>query len=328
MGERAINTAEGGRLAVVTGAGGFIGGHLVKQLLETGWRVRALDSRSADDAAVRDNVRAWAGHPRVSCLNVDLAAMTDTRHFRGADAVFHFAGTPGVRGSWGRAFQAYCRNNVVGTNAVMDASVEHAVPRVVVASSSSVYGDAEGPCVEDQLPAPRSPYAVSKLAAEHVAMTHAARPDAGVRVVVLRYFTVYGPRQRNDMLFHRVLTSIARGDAFELYGDGGQSRDFTFVDDVIRATVMAATATTESMVLNVGGGATATIREALSLIEDITGCQTKWDASAPSIGDVAKTSASIEKIQDTLGWKPLVDLRAGLHRHWAAITSEVANVNH
>src|SRR6185312_13259377 len=239
---------------VVTGAAGFIGSHLAERLVEDGHEVVGLDSFTDyyDPALKEENAR---GH---ELRRVDLAE--DELDFAGFDGVFHLAGQPGVR-SFGRVFPDYLRRNVLATQRVFEAAAAAGV-RVAWASSSSVYGDAETyPTPEDADPRPRSPYGITKLACEHLARAYGR--DFGLDAVALRYFTVYGPRQRPDMFMARVVGALAAGGSFELYGDGGQSRSFTYVADAVAATIVALERGRSGAVYNVGGGEVATVRASI-----------------------------------------------------------------
>jgi nucleoside-diphosphate-sugar epimerase len=243
---------------VVTGAAGFIGSHLVEALQAGGHEVVAVDCFTDyyDPALKEENAAAF------EVARLDLAE--DVLALDGFDGVFHLAGQPGVRASFGD-FDLYVRRNVLATQRVFE-SAARAGARVVFASSSSVYGDAERyPTPEDTEPKPISPYGITKLACEHLA--YAYKLDA----VLLRYFTVYGPRQRPDMAFARVVDALARGAAFELYGDGSQSRSFTYVADAVAATIAAMERAPARALYNVGGGTEATMRDAIAALERVSG---------------------------------------------------------
>ncbi len=245
---------------VVTGAAGFIGSHLAESLVADGHDVVGLDCFTDyyDPALKEENARG------LDIRRVDLAE--DALDFSGVDGVFHLAGQPGAR-SFGDVFPTYLRRNVLATQRVFEAAVAADV-KVVWASSSSVYGDAERyPTSEDVVPRPNNPYGITKLACEQLHDTYAR--VFGLRAVALRYFTVYGPRQRPDMAFARIVAALAAGEAFELYGDGSQSRSFTYVADVVAATTLALNAAPG--VYNVGGGEEATMRDALALLESVSG---------------------------------------------------------
>jgi len=261
---------------VVTGAAGFIGSHLVEALQAGGHEVVAVDCFTDyyDPALKEENAAAF------EVARLDLAE--DVLALDGFDGVFHLAGQPGVRASFGD-FDLYVRRNVLATQRVFE-SAARAGARVVFASSSSVYGDAERyPTPEDTEPKPISPYGITKLACEHLA--YAYKLDA----VLLRYFTVYGPRQRPDMAFARVVDALARGAAFELYGDGSQSRSFTYVADAVAATIAAMERAPARALYNVGGGTEATMRDAIAALERVSGRALEVVESPAAAGDVRRT---------------------------------------
>jgi len=296
----------------VTGAAGFIGSHLAEALLARAHEAVGVDCFTDyyDPALKEENARD------LDVLRLDLAE--DDLDLAGFDGVFHLAGQPGVR-SFGDVFGLYVRRNVLATQRLFESAAAAGV-RVVFASSSSVYGDAERyPTPEETAPLPLSPYGVTKLTCEHLAYAYAR--GFGLDVVSLRYFTVYGPRQRPDMAFARMLEALAAGEPFELYGDGSQSRGFTFVADAVEATIAAMER--GSGVYNVGGGSEATMLEAIGLAEEISG--RKLDARVtPAVpGDVRRTAADVSRIRDELGWAPQVDLRGGLQAHWEWASSRV-----
>ena len=300
---------------VVTGAAGFIGSHVAEALAADGHDVHAVDAngRAAAPAAAAANRTALA-RAGVRMTECDLA-VDDLSALAEADAVLHLAGRPGVRSSWGAGEAAAYRDNVTATRRLLAACAArpaHQRPRVVLASSSSVYGSADAPCVEDDPPDPRSPYARSKAAAELLAMG-AARD--GLPTVVLRYFSVYGPRQRPDMAFHRFIEAALGGAAAPLFGDGRQSRSFTFVGDVVAATVRAATtALPAGTVLNVGHAETVPVRDALRRIGALLGMVPPTAPAADAPGDVARTWAGTERAARLLGWTASTGLDDGLAR--------------
>jgi nucleoside-diphosphate-sugar epimerase len=298
---------------VVTGAAGFVGSHLAEALLAAGHDVVAIDCFTDyyDVALKEENAGAF----RVERL--DLAA--DPLGFAGADGIFHLAAQPGVR-SFGDAFPLYVRQNVLASQRVFEAAARDGV-RVVYASSSSVYGEAARyPTPEDTTPAPLSPYGVTKLAGEHLARAYAA--GFGLDAVVLRYFNAFGPRQRPDMAFTRIATALAEGRAFELYGDGRQTRGFTYVADVVSATVAAMER--GSGTYNVGGGVEASMLEAIALLERLAGRSLDLRVQPPTPGDQRRTNADTTRIRAELGWAPLVSFEKGLEAQWEWVSGRVA----
>jgi nucleoside-diphosphate-sugar epimerase len=302
---------------VVTGAAGFIGSHLSERLLDEGHEVVALDCLTDyyDPALKEEN----AG--RLELVRADLADAPLAELLAGADGVFHLAGQPGVR-SFGDVFGDYLRRNLLATQRVFEAAAATGA-RVVFASSSSVYGDAERyPTPEDVEPRPLSPYGITKLGCEHLARAYGR--SFGLDVVALRYFTVYGPRQRPDMAFRRIVDALAHGGSFELYGDGSQSRGCTFVSDAVEATVAAMERAPGGAVYNVGGGSEATLREAIELLERVSGRSLELRSGPPAAGDVRRTAADTSRIEADLGWAARVPLEEGLRAQWEWASARVA----
>jgi UDP-glucuronate 4-epimerase len=302
---------------VVTGAAGFIGSHLAEALVARGEDVVAVDCLTDyyDAELKEENARA------LDLVRVDLAADELGDAFTGADGVFHLAAQPGVR-SFGAVFERYVRDNVLATQRVLEAAVA-ADARVVFASSSSVYGDAERyPTAEDTPPRPLSPYGITKLACEHLVRAYGR--SFGLRGVVLRYFNAYGPRQRPDMAFAQATAALLEGRPFRLFGDGSQSRSFTYVGDVVEATIGAMVAASEGDVLNVGGGEEATMREALAVLGRLAGREVDVREEPFVPGDQRRTKADTTRIRERLGWRPRTPLAEGLEAQWRWASSRVA----
>ena len=300
---------------LVTGAAGFVGSHLAEALAAGGHDVVGLDCLTDyyDPALKEENARG------ILLERDDLAG--DPLDFSGFDGVFHLAGQPGVR-SFGDVFPLYLRRNVLATQRVFEAAAA-AGARVVFASSSSIYGAAERyPTPEDTVPAPLSPYGVTKLACEQLARAYAK--GFGLDAVVLRYFTVYGPRQRPDMLFSRVVNALASAGAIEIYGGGDQSRSFTYVGDAVDATIAAMDAAPAGAVYNVGGGEEATVLEAIALLERISGRTLDVRRTQAAAGDVSRTAADVTRIAAELGWTARTPLEEGLKAQWEWAAARVA----
>jgi UDP-glucose 4-epimerase len=308
--------ADSGRV-VVTGAAGFIGSHLCERLLALGHQVVGIDSFTDyyERARKEQNLEASRAHPNFKFEELDLVDADLQRVLRGAQVVYHLAGRPGVRPSWGGQFDMYIRDNVIATQRLLEFLKETPVGRLVFAGSSSVYGDAEMfPTKETALPRPVSPYGVTKLAAEHLTLLYTK--NFGLPVVSVRYFTVYGPRQRPDMAFARFMRALADGDAIEVFGDGEQTREFTYVSDAVEGTIKAATADVIGQVFNLGGGSRVTINRVLATLEDISGMKARRQTLPAAPGDPRHTGASINLARERLGWEPRVSLREGLTNQW------------
>lgn len=299
---------------LVTGAAGFIGSSLSERLLADGHHVRGIDSFESyyPQALKENNLKALAGNPafefaQANLLDCDLPGMLD-----GIQIIYHLAATPGVRSSWGEAFGIYVENNVRATERLLHASQEIPLQRFVYASSSSVYGDVKTlPLQEDACPQPFSPYGVTKLAGEH--LCNAYHRNFGVPVVSLRFFTVYGPRQRPDMAFCRFIRSAFRGDPVPLYGDGEQTRDFTFIGDIVEGLVRAGQVREAvGQTLNIGGGSRVSVKQCLEIIEQASGNVINLDRRPVSKGDVRDTLADTNRIRSILGFKPQVSIQDGL----------------
>jgi nucleoside-diphosphate-sugar epimerase len=296
---------------IVTGAAGFIGSHLAEALGDAGHEVVGVDCFTDyyDPTEKESNARG------LDVVRLDLAE--ETLDLDGVDGVFHLAGQPGVR-SFGDAFPLYLRRNVLATQRVLGACTASGT-RLVFASSSSVYGEAEAyPTPEDATPRPISPYGITKLACEHLVRAY------GGDVVTLRYFTVYGPRQRPDMAFRRVCDALLTGDAFEIYGGGLQSRSFTFVADAVEATVAAMERAPGGSLFNVGGGEEATMLDAIALLEQASGRSLDIRHVDAARGDVSRTKADDSRISAALGWSPTTSLADGLQAMWSWATARVA----
>ncbi len=314
-------------LVLVTGAAGFIGSHLVDALLAGGNDVVGLDCFTDYYArGIKDrNLAKALTHPCFTLVRGDIATMELEQIVRAASCVYHLAGQPGVRGSWGQRFDVYMRNNILATQRLLEACLAAGGTPLVYASSSSAYGNLSTmPLREDMAPAPVSPYGVTKLAAEHLCRLYAE--VYGLPTLSLRLFTVYGPRQRPDMAFSRFLTAAAAGEEITLYGDGTQTRDFTFVADVVAAftaggKVIACAAGRErhGRVVNVAGGSRTSVNEVLAEVERVTGAPIRVRRLPPQPGDVNDTWADTSAACELLGFAPRVQLAEGLAAEWEHI---------
>lgn len=297
----------------VTGAAGFIGSHLVEALTGAGHEVVAIDCITDyyDPALKEHNARDF------DLRRIDLAS--DEFDFDGLDAVFHLAGQPGVR-SFGEMFPLHLRRNLLASQRVFDAAAR-AGARVVFASSSSVYGASERyPTPEDTRPRPLSPYGISKLACEQLAFAY--EREFGLDCVVLRYFNAFGPRQRPDMAFTRIARALLDETPFCVYGDGDQTRGWTYVGDIVEATISAGER--GSGVYNVGGAIEASLNETIALFERFAGRRLELSHAPAVPGDQRRTQADTFRARDQLGWNPQVELEDGLLAQWEWASAKVS----
>ncbi|MPZ18563.1 MAG: NAD-dependent epimerase/dehydratase family protein [Luteitalea sp.] len=303
--------------ALVTGAAGFIGSHLCERLLAQEAEVVGLDAFTDyyTRALKEANLHACHAHPKFQLQEARLQDAELAPLLRDVTHVFHMAAQPGVRKSWGRDFDVYVRDNIDATQRLLEACTVVRLERFVYASTSSVYGDeASIPMREEARLQPLSPYGVSKLAAEH--LCHLYCQSYGVPAVSLRYFTVYGPRQRPDMAFHRFLKAAIEGRAVTLYGDGEQTRDFTFVGDAVSAALAAASRGGAGRVYNVGGGSRVSVNQVLALIEQLMGRPLKIERLPAQRGDMRDTYADTSRARQELGFSPETTLEEGLHAEY------------
>ncbi|MFM7231716.1 MAG: NAD-dependent epimerase/dehydratase family protein [bacterium] len=305
--------------ALVTGAAGFIGSTLTDRLLADGVRVTGVDlfTDYYDPAIKRRNLEGALRHPGFTLVELDLGA-ADLAALPEVDVVFHQAAQPGVRASWGREFAAYTHHNVLATQRLLERYRGSRLERFVYASSSSVYGDAETfPTPETVVPRPFSPYGVTKLAGEHLALLYGR--NFGLPVTALRYFTVYGPRQRPDMAFHRFCRALLRGEPITVYGDGRQSRDFTYIADAVEANVRAWHRAAPQSVYNIGGGSQVEVVQAIAKLEAALGVKAVVKHEPLPPGDPARTRADASRLAADLGYSTTVGIDEGLaaEAEWA-----------
>ena len=302
--------------AVVTGAAGFIGSHLAEALLEAGFTVKGIDCFS--DYYPRfikeGNISCLKEQRGFSLLEADLVNVDLQDLLQSGDYVFHQAAQAGVRASWGEDFQIYSRSNILATQQLLEAAKEVGVEKFIYASSSSVYGAADSiPMQEEDITRPVSPYGVSKLAGENLCQLY--HHNFGLPAVSLRYFTVYGERQRPDMAFHIFIRRILAGEEIEIFGDGRQSRNFSYVGDVVKANMQAAEADVGGEIINIGGpGERINLLTAVETIEDITGLEAEINYQPRVSGDVKHTEADLTRAEKLLDYEPEVKLRTGLER--------------
>ena len=311
--------------ALVTGAAGFIGSQLAEQLVADGASVTGLDcftdyyARELKEA----NLAALRRKAGFRFVESTIQAADWPALLPGVTHVFHLAAQAGIRGSWGRGFRAYTAHNVDATQVLLEACREAPLQRFVNASSSSVYGAcATLPLREDAPLRPVSPYGATKLAAEHLCRIY--HRNYGLPAVSLRYFTVYGPRQRPDMAFHRFLTALRDGSPVTLYGDGAQTRDFTYVADAVRATIAAGRRGAPGGVYNIGGGSRVSLNDALAEMARCTGRTATVRRAAAGRGDMRDTWADTSRARDDLGYAPSVNLEQGISAEYAWLSATPA----
>jgi nucleoside-diphosphate-sugar epimerase len=308
--------------ALVTGAAGFIGSHLVQKLLASGREVVGVDNfldnypRQFKDG----NLASFAGEKNFTFVAGDLLNLDLKSLLRDVEVVYHLAGQPGVRSSWGKEFNRYTENNIMATQLLLEAAKEVKPAKFVYASTSSVYGDTDDlPMREEGGTRPLSPYGATKLAAEH--LCHLYCKAFGVPTVALRFFTVYGPRQRPDMFFHIFMRALLRGDEVPLYDDGEQTRDFTYCGDIVDGLLGAAAYPGQGEVFNLGGGSQVSLLHAIALAEKVSGRTAKLKRFDRQKGDVRHTVARLDLARGKLGYAPKVGLEEGLAAEWQWICS-------
>ncbi|HET9719822.1 MAG TPA: NAD-dependent epimerase/dehydratase family protein [Solirubrobacteraceae bacterium] len=309
---------------LVTGCAGFIGARLVERLLYDGTSVVGVDSFT--DYYSRDmkkaNLRRFRDHPGFAFRRLDLSRDPLDGLLSDVDVVYHLAGQPGVRASFGTGFSKYLRHNIEASQRLLEAAIGQPLEAFVYASSSSVYGDLDSyPTAEDAPRRPRSPYGMTKLAVEELAGVYLR--NHGIPSVGLRYFTVYGPGQRPDMAFARFISQLLAGQQLTVYGDGNQVRDFTYVDDAVRGTIAAGALGEPGSVYNVGGGHPVTLREAYGLLEKILDREADIRSLPEAPGDVRQTGADGTRARETLGFEPMIGLEDGLRAQVKAALREL-----
>ncbi len=311
-----------GSKVIVTGAAGFIGSHLADSLLKKNCSVIGIDcltSYYSPEIKLR-NISSFEKNPNFRFVNENLEEMDYKSYLDSVDYVFHLAGQPGVRLSWGKEFADYVNHNIHATQKLLEAIKGSSIKKLVYASSSSIYGNSQQETLtETDVPKPFSPYGVTKLAGEHLVVSYSQ--NFQVPTASLRFFTVFGPRQRPDMAFQRIAESIIGNKAFPMYGDGSQIRDFTFVSDIVDGCISAAEKGISGDVYNLGGSNLSSMREVLDFMNQISDGKLKVDYLAAQKGDVFKTSANIKKAQAVLGYNPLVRLHDGLTEQFNYVKS-------
>ncbi len=305
--------------AIVTGVAGFIGSHLAETLLKQGKEVIGIDEFNDyyDPVLKHKNVASLQTYGGFQLIEGDIQFLDWQTLLQDVDVIYHQAAQAGVRASWGQGFRAYTERNINATQVLLEAAkdAKH-LSRFIYASSSSVYGDAETlPTHEGIPPQPVSPYGITKLAGERLCNLY--YKNFGVPFVSLRYFTVYGPRQRPDMAFHKFFKSAIEDEAIAIYGDGQQTRDFTFVSDAVAANLAAATVPEAvGEVFNIGGGSRVVLADVLDMMAEIAGKPIQKNYIARAMGDARHTAADVSKARQILGYQPQVSLKEGLTQEW------------
>ena len=310
--------------SIVTGAAGFIGSHLAETLLKSGERVIGVDHFNDyyNPELKRKNISFLESYPNFELIEGEISSLPWANLLEDAEVIYHQAAQAGVRASWGQTFELYTERNVNATQVLLEAAKNTPnLKRFVFASSSSVYGNAEMlPTSEGVCPMPVSPYGMTKLAGEHLCKIY--HRSFGVPVVILRYFTVYGPRQRPDMAFHKFFKAVLENQPISIYGDGGQTRDFTFVGDIVAANLAAARIEKAvGEVFNIGGGSRVSLAKVIDTIEEISGTKIERNYLDSALGDARHTGADVSRARDILGYQPQVSLVEGLRQEWEWIKS-------
>ncbi|MGB7968231.1 MAG: NAD-dependent epimerase/dehydratase family protein [Methanobacterium sp.] len=303
---------------LITGCAGFVGSHLTERLLKNGSEVIGIDCFSDyyDRELKEKNLAVSLKNDKFTFIEKDILEMDE---YPDVDYVYHIAAQAGVRDSWGDNFKGYTSNNIEVTWKLLEFYKELNIKKFVYSSSSSVYGDAELPMNEKSRLRPVSPYGVTKLAAENLCYLY--WKNYKIPTISLRFFTVYGPRQRPDMAINKFFSSILTGNEIVVYGDGEQKRDFTFVDDAVNAILTAAESRVVGDVFNVGGGSTISVNRLINEIEEITGKKARVTYIEKQKGDVENTEANLEKIETVLRWKPTISIRTGLKKYMGWYTN-------
>ncbi|MGH7807238.1 MAG: NAD-dependent epimerase/dehydratase family protein [Thermodesulfobacteriota bacterium] len=302
---------------LITGVAGFVGSHLAERLLEEGFDLIGVDSflDYYPKEIKENNLRRVIENPKFKFIEANLLGLNLKEIFEQVEAVFHQAAIPGVRASWGKDFSQYVENNIQATQVLLEACKDVKIKKFIYASSSSVYGDSDELPIKETSPTqPVSPYGVSKLAGEH--LTSLYFKGYGIPTVSLRYFTVYGPRQRPDMGFHKFISAVLLGREIDIYGTGEQTRDFTFIGDAVEANLQAFFGGKEGEAYNVGGGSRIKLIETIRIIEEISGRRADLKYRDPQRGDAKHTYADVSKAKRDFGYSPEVNIYEGLKRHY------------
>jgi len=302
------------RTAIVTGVAGFIGSHIAESLLDKKFRVIGIDSFTDyySKRIKKNNIRKCLRSKNFSFIEKDILRFDLSSLLKKGEYIFHEAAQPGVRSSWGKEFETYVKNNIIVTQRLLEFSKDNKkLKKIVIASSSSVYGNQSGKMIENStITMPVSPYGTTKLAAENLAMLY--HKNFGMPITALRYFTVYGPRQRPDMAFTKFITSAIKKEKITIYGNGKQTRDFTYISDVVNANISCISNDVSGKILNIGGGHIISINDILKEIKTITNQDLKISYLSKQPGDVERTEADIKNAKKFLKFQPKIKVRQGL----------------
>jgi len=302
------------KTAIVTGVAGFIGSHLAEKLLEKKFKVIGIDSLTNyySKKIKINNLSNCLKNKNFHFIQNDLMKIELEPILKKTDFIFHQAAQPGVRSSWGTEFNTYVKNNILATQKLLEISKNYkSIKKIVLASSSSVYGNHKGVMSEKSLTKPESPYGATKLASENLGMIY--HSNYNLPIICLRYFTVYGPRQRPDMAFTKFLLAAIRNKPLIIFGNGNQTRDFTFIDDIINANILAMSSKISGEIINIGGGHVISVNNVLKIIRDRTRKNLEISYLGNQKGDVKHTEASILKAEKILKYKPKTKIEAGIN---------------
>ncbi|NIP31200.1 MAG: NAD-dependent epimerase/dehydratase family protein [Candidatus Dadabacteria bacterium] len=309
---------------IVTGAAGFIGSTLSEKLTSEGFYVLGIDSLNTNYSVdiKKNNLINLKSHKNFKFINSNILDIDFSNDYQDVEAIFHQAATAGVRSSWGTNFTEYTENNILATQHLLESYKDSNLLKFIYASSSSVYGNsAEMPLKISTLTKPVSPYGVTKLAAENLVNTY--HENYGLPAVSLRYFTVYGPRQRPDMAFHIFIKSAIHNKKIDIYGDGEQIRDFTYVGDIVDANILALQNGVNGGIYNIGAGSNISVNQALELIESITNKSLNLEFQDKQKGDVIETQADISESISELKYQPKHDIKTGLEMEYEWISDNL-----
>lgn len=301
---------------IVTGCAGFIGSHLCDRLIRNGYKVFGVDSFTAyyPIEIKEENLRNIINNNNFKLIKLDLANQDLRKVLPKTDYIFHLAGEVGVRNSFGENFENYVKNNILATQKILEFAKDTVeLKKLIFASSSSVYGEvSKVPISEDMNTSPVSPYGVTKLSSEKLCLLY--HKNFRVPVIILRYFTVYGPRQRPDMAIYKFIKAILTGDEIIVYGDGNQTRDFTYVDDIVSANILASNCALNGEIFNIGAGTRINIKALIKMIEKKIGKEAKLKYTCSEKGEMRDTLSDITKAKKVFKYNPKFQIDVGLDR--------------